>query len=135
MSWQIRGVESFVFQVDSALRQRQEQERLREILSRIESYDAVDAKDEEVERLVRAHCDLDLTKPMPSCSDHQRRHLLHEGDLKLRDQVRFNTVTVHDTNIIVSGVGEILTALWFSVIYSKVHQKWMCTVSYLLMCC
>jgi len=81
-------VESFVIQVNSALRQRQEQERLREILSRIESYDAVDAKDEEVERLVRAHCDLDLTKPMPSCSDHQRRHLLHEGDLKLRDQVR-----------------------------------------------
>lgn len=87
ISFQIEGVESFVGQVNSALRQRHEQERLREILSRIESYDAVEAKDEEVEKLVKVHCDLDLTRPMPFCSDHQRRHLLIEGDLKLRDQV------------------------------------------------
>ena len=84
---QIQGVESFVSQVNSALRQRHEQERLREILSRIESYDVVETKDEEVERLVKSHCDLDLTKPMPYCSEHQRRYLLIEGDLKLRDQV------------------------------------------------
>lgn len=86
--WQIGGVEKFVGQVNSALRQRHEQERLCEILSRIESYDAVETKDEEVERLVKAHCDLDLTKPMPFCSEHQRRHLLIEGDLKLRDHVK-----------------------------------------------
>ena len=86
---QIQGVESFVSQVNSALRQRHEQERLREILSRIESYDVVETKDEEVERLVKSHCDLDLTKPMPYCSEHQRRYLLIEGDLKLRDQVCF----------------------------------------------
>lgn len=79
--------------MNSALRQRHEQERLREILSRIESYDAVEAKDEEVERLVKVHCDLDLTRPMPFCSDHQRRHLLIEGDLKLRDQVRFRLIS------------------------------------------
>ena len=84
---QIAGVDHFVGQVNSALRQRHEQERLKEILSRIESYEAVEAKDEEVEKLVRSHCDLDLTRPMPLCSDHQRRHLLIEGDLKLRDQV------------------------------------------------
>uniref|UniRef100_A0A0N8CD92 Pleckstrin domain-containing family G member n=1 Tax=Daphnia magna TaxID=35525 RepID=A0A0N8CD92_9CRUS len=82
----IQSVESFVGQVNSALRQRHEQERLREILSRIESYDVVEAKDEEVERLVKSHCDLDLTKPMPYCSENQRRYLLIEGDLKLRDQ-------------------------------------------------
>lgn len=50
----------------------------------------VEAKDEEVERLVKSHCDLDLTKPMPYCSENQRRYLLIEGDLKLRDQVFFN---------------------------------------------
>ncbi|XP_046442623.1 pleckstrin homology domain-containing family G member 5-like isoform X5 [Daphnia pulex] len=82
----IQSVESFVGQVNSALRQRHEQERLREILSRIESYDVVETKDEEVERLVKSHCDLDLTKPMPFCSENQRRYLLIEGDLKLRDQ-------------------------------------------------
>ena len=85
----IQSVESFVGQVNSALRQRHEQERLREILARIESYDVVETKDEEIEKLVRLHCDLDLTKPMPYCSEHQRRYLLIEGGLKLRDQVRF----------------------------------------------
>jgi pleckstrin homology domain-containing family G member 5 len=86
MPVQIHGVESFVGHVNSALRQRHEQERLREILSRIESYEAIEAKDEEVEKMVRSHCDLDLTRPMHLCSEHQRRHLLIEGDLKLRDQ-------------------------------------------------
>ena len=44
-----------------------------------------ETKDEDLERLVQAHCYLDLTAPMPGCTDNQRRHLLYEGDLKLRE--------------------------------------------------
>ena len=44
-----------------------------------------ETRDEDLERLVSAHCRLDLTSPMPGCTDNQRRHLLFEGDLKLKE--------------------------------------------------
>ena len=44
-----------------------------------------ETRDEDLERLISAHCRLDLTSPMPGCTDNQRRHLLFEGDLKLKE--------------------------------------------------
>lgn len=78
-------VDSFVSDVNSHLRQRQENERLKTIIARIESYEPVETKDEDLDRLVQSHCRLDLTAPMPGCSEHQRRYLLYEGDLKLKE--------------------------------------------------
>ena len=44
-----------------------------------------ETKDEDLDRLVQSHCRLDLTSPMPGCSENQRRYLLYEGDLKLKE--------------------------------------------------
>lgn len=134
--------------VNSALRQKHEQERLRDISKRIEAYEAVvrtlwlfwgkrkgglqdrqewkneatktvgilwglffsellewiivvilevssvtwtlltspqEARDDELERVVKNYSELNLTQPMPGCPEHLARHLLHHGDLRLRD--------------------------------------------------
>ncbi|KAK3859627.1 hypothetical protein Pcinc_034272, partial [Petrolisthes cinctipes] len=81
----ITHVENFVSNVNSALRHKHEQERLRDIANRIEAYEAVEARDDELERVVRSYSDLSLTQPMPGCPEHIPRHLLHHGDLRLRD--------------------------------------------------
>ncbi|XP_046396521.1 uncharacterized protein LOC124163575 isoform X2 [Ischnura elegans] len=82
----IKSVDEFVNGVNSTLRQRQEQERLRGVIARIEAYDVVETKDDETEKMVRQYSELDLTRPMPGCRPHQRRHLLMEADVRLRDQ-------------------------------------------------
>ncbi|XP_063879113.1 uncharacterized protein LOC135110584 isoform X3 [Scylla paramamosain] len=81
----ITHVENFVSNVNSALRQKHEQERLRDISKRIEAYEAVEARDDELERVVKNYSELNLTQPMPGCPEHLARHLLHHGDLRLRD--------------------------------------------------
>jgi len=45
----------------------------------------VETKDEDLEKLVQAHCRLDLTAPMPGCTGNHQRNLLFEGDLKLKE--------------------------------------------------
>ncbi|PNF43417.1 hypothetical protein B7P43_G13457, partial [Cryptotermes secundus] len=81
----IKCVDQFVNDVNSTLRQRQDHERLKGIIARIESYDVVESKDDDVERILKLHSELDLTCPMPGCHVTQRRHLLLESDLKLKD--------------------------------------------------
>ena len=44
-----------------------------------------ETKDEDLEKLVQAHCRLDLTAPMPGCTGNHQRNLLFEGDLKLKE--------------------------------------------------
>lgn len=44
-----------------------------------------ESKDDDVERILKLHSELDLTCPMPGCHVTQRRHLLLESDLKLKD--------------------------------------------------
>ncbi|KAJ9582072.1 hypothetical protein L9F63_003574, partial [Diploptera punctata] len=87
LSLMIKCVDQFVNDVNSTLRQRQDHERLKGIIARIESYDVVETKDDDVERLLKLHSELDLTCPMPGCHVTQRRHLLLEGDLKLKDNI------------------------------------------------
>ncbi|XP_018012826.1 uncharacterized protein LOC108669904 [Hyalella azteca] len=81
----ITNVECFVSNVNSALRHRHEQERLRDTIGRIEAYDAVEAREEEIATKVKQHSELHLSQPMPGCPEHLSRHLLHQGDYKLRD--------------------------------------------------
>ncbi|CAL4064112.1 unnamed protein product [Meganyctiphanes norvegica] len=78
-------VDSFVSNVNSALRHRHEQEKLRDIANRIDAYDAVESRDDDLEKVVKKYSDLNLTQPMPGCPEHLSRHILHHGDLKLRD--------------------------------------------------
>jgi pleckstrin domain-containing family G protein 5 len=80
-----KNVESLVRDVNSHMRQRQEQERLKNIIARIDSYEPIETKDDELQGLLATSSHLDLTCPMPGCAPGQRRHLLMEGDLKMRE--------------------------------------------------
>lgn len=84
----IKMVDDFVNSVNSSLKHRQDKERLKGIIARIESYDIVDSKDDDIERILKrekSFTQLDLTRPMLSCPPERKRHLLLEGDLKLKD--------------------------------------------------
>lgn len=79
-------MDSFVASVNAALRRTEETARLAGAALRIESYDVVESRDEELEKLVKIHCSLDITTaPMPGCPKETLRTLIREGDLKLRD--------------------------------------------------
>lgn len=44
-----------------------------------------ESKDEDLEKLLRSYSILDLNRPMLNCPPERKRHLLLEGDLKLKD--------------------------------------------------
>ncbi|KAA0191040.1 hypothetical protein HAZT_HAZT006972 [Hyalella azteca] len=44
-----------------------------------------EAREEEIATKVKQHSELHLSQPMPGCPEHLSRHLLHQGDYKLRD--------------------------------------------------
>ncbi|XP_023227591.1 uncharacterized protein LOC111628101 [Centruroides sculpturatus] len=80
-------VENFVCGVDATLRQRHEQERLASIIGRIESYKlSIESNNDELEKIIKDNCFLDLTCQMPGCGNQQSRQLLLEGTgFKLKD--------------------------------------------------
>ncbi|XP_012252088.2 pleckstrin homology domain-containing family G member 5 isoform X1 [Athalia rosae] len=82
----IKSVDQFVASVNAALRRNEETARLASAAARLENYDVVESRDEELDRLVKSHSYLDIiTAPMPGCPKDAPRTLLREGDLKLRD--------------------------------------------------
>lgn len=81
----IGSVEHFINHVNSRMRQRQEQQRLAAILSRIDAYEVVEGSTDEVDKLLKEFLRLDLTAPMPGTSPDDTRQLLLEGSLKMRE--------------------------------------------------
>ncbi|CAH1127821.1 unnamed protein product [Ceutorhynchus assimilis] len=84
----IKMVDDFVNNVNSSLKHRQDTERLKGIIARIESYDIVESRDDDIERILKRDkslTQLDLTRPMLGCPQERKRHLLLEGDLKMKD--------------------------------------------------
>ncbi|XP_043250056.1 pleckstrin homology domain-containing family G member 5-like isoform X6 [Colletes gigas] len=82
----IKSVDDFVASVNAALRRSEETARLASAACRIESYDVVESRDEELEKLIKNHSTFDITTvPMPGCPKDTLRVLLRDGDLKLRD--------------------------------------------------
>ncbi|XP_043918964.1 pleckstrin homology domain-containing family G member 5 isoform X2 [Protopterus annectens] len=81
----INSVEGFIKQVNCRMRQRQEQQRLAAIITRIDSYEAVDGSTEEVEKILKDYCRFDLTTPMLGTSPDDTRQLLLEGGLKMKE--------------------------------------------------
>lgn len=72
--------------VNAALRRSEETARLASAATRLDSYDVVETRDEELEKLVKLYCNLDITSAlMPGCPKDSLRTLLREGDFKLRD--------------------------------------------------
>ena len=68
------------------MRRSEETARLASAAARLESYDVVESRDEELEKFIKLHSSLDImSAPMPGCPKDALRTLLREGDLKLRD--------------------------------------------------
>ncbi|XP_066601053.1 pleckstrin homology domain-containing family G member 5-like isoform X2 [Prorops nasuta] len=86
LSHMIKSVDDFVASVNAALRRNEEIARLASAASRLDSYDVVDTRDEELERLVKIYSTLDIvTAPVPGCPKDTLRILLREGDFKFKD--------------------------------------------------
>uniref|UniRef100_A0A8C8SID3 Pleckstrin homology and RhoGEF domain containing G5 n=1 Tax=Pelusios castaneus TaxID=367368 RepID=A0A8C8SID3_9SAUR len=81
----INSVERFINHVNSRMRQRQEQQRLVAIISRIDSYEVVDSSTEEVDKILKEFLRLDLMAPIPGTSPDDTRQLLLEGSLKMKE--------------------------------------------------
>ncbi|XP_051493541.1 LOW QUALITY PROTEIN: pleckstrin homology domain-containing family G member 5 [Apus apus] len=81
----ISSVERFINHVNSRMRQRQEQQRLAAILSRIDAYEVVEGSSDEVDKLLKEFLRLDLTAPIPGTSTEDTRQLLLEGNLRMRE--------------------------------------------------
>uniref|UniRef100_UPI00398E85F0 pleckstrin homology domain-containing family G member 5-like isoform X3 n=1 Tax=Pristiophorus japonicus TaxID=55135 RepID=UPI00398E85F0 len=81
----VSSVESFIAHVNSRMRQRQEQQRLAEIINRIDAYEVVDGSSDEVEKVLKEFCRLDLTAPMIGTSPNDTRQLLLEGGLRMKE--------------------------------------------------
>ncbi|XP_012288228.1 pleckstrin homology domain-containing family G member 5 [Orussus abietinus] len=92
LSLMIKFVDNFVASVNAALRRSEEAARLAVAASRLDSYEVVESKDEELDKLVRTHSNLDINSvPMPGCPKDATRALLREGDLKLKDAATSKT--------------------------------------------
>lgn len=79
-------MDDFVASVNATLKRSEETARLNNAASRIESYDVVESRDEELEKLIQIHSRFDIANvPIPGCPKDTLRVLLREGDLKLRD--------------------------------------------------
>ncbi|XP_049313980.1 uncharacterized protein LOC105227390 isoform X3 [Bactrocera dorsalis] len=84
----IHSVENFVFSVNNHLTTRQENERLKGVMARIESYDVVDTNNEQLDKMIKQYSKMfDLCAPMKGCPAHQVRHLFMEGDHKFKDHL------------------------------------------------
>ncbi|KAK3104745.1 hypothetical protein FSP39_009161 [Pinctada imbricata] len=82
----IGGVDRFVSHVNATLRHKHDQERLTQIMGKIESYEAVESpNDESVKYLQEFNSNFDLLLPMPGCGPDQTRSLIMQSVLKLKD--------------------------------------------------
>ncbi|KAG2459443.1 PKHG5 protein, partial [Polypterus senegalus] len=81
----VDSVEMFINQVNLRMRQRQEQQRLDAVTSRIDSHVVVEGSSEEVDKILRDFCHLDLGAPMLHTSPDETRQLLLEGPLRMRE--------------------------------------------------
>nr|XP_056721054.1 pleckstrin homology domain-containing family G member 5 [Euleptes europaea] len=81
----INSVERFINHVNSRMRQRQEQQRLATIVSRIDAYEVVEGSTDEVDKILKEFLRLDLTAPIPGTSPEETRQLLLEGSLKMKE--------------------------------------------------
>lgn len=81
--FQVRSVDAFVNNVNSTLKRNQDLEVIEHLMDKIESYDVVETKDEDLSNLVQKYSHLNLLYDIPGTS--QKRSLLFESDLKYKD--------------------------------------------------
>lgn len=99
----ISEVERFVTKINTALRLRNEQQKLDAILERIESYSPIEAANEEMEKLLELrYCNLDLRGSIPGLHEDEQRCILLDGAMKMIEkQGRIDVHTFLFTDLIV----------------------------------
>uniref|UniRef100_A0A4W5QU66 Pleckstrin homology and RhoGEF domain containing G5 n=1 Tax=Hucho hucho TaxID=62062 RepID=A0A4W5QU66_9TELE len=85
VSGMVACVEGFINSVDSQMRQREEQQKLAAISGRIDSYEAVEGSNEELEKILREFNHFDLMAPMRGTSPEETRQLHLEGALRMKE--------------------------------------------------
>ncbi|CAG9781805.1 unnamed protein product [Diatraea saccharalis] len=78
---------NYVLDLNRSIRQREELEKLDALSNSIDIYE-IDFKDEEMERYFRMFAQLNLKAPMVNCLPTHSRTLIHQGDLRFRDNVK-----------------------------------------------
>lgn len=82
----IQTVDAFVSYVNLVVGQRREHEKLSAMASRIDSYEAVEAPNDEcVKYLQHYNAKFNLMSPMPGCGPEQNRIMMHHANLKYKD--------------------------------------------------
>lgn len=73
----------------------------------METYDVVESRDEELDKLIKMYNTFDIVNaPIPGCSKDVVRTLLREGDMKLRDSVTSKVIdiTIHTISYFFSAI-------------------------------
>lgn len=77
--------------MNSTLKQNQDLETMKQLMSKIESYDVIESKDDDLSNLIQRYSNLNLTFDVPGTS--HKRSLLFESDVKYKDAATSSKVT------------------------------------------
>ncbi|XP_049885901.1 pleckstrin homology domain-containing family G member 5 isoform X3 [Pectinophora gossypiella] len=84
---------NYVLDLNRSIRQREELEKLDNLANSIESYE-IEFKDEDLDRYFKMFSQLNLKAPMVNCLPTHSRSIIHEGDLRFKDNVKEMEVRV-----------------------------------------
>lgn len=87
----------FVNNVNSTLKQSQDLEMMKQLMVKIEAYDVIDTKDEDLANLIQKYSSLNLTYDIPGTN--HKRSLLFESDAKFKDGVTSSKVRDFKNNV------------------------------------
>ncbi|XP_022123977.2 uncharacterized protein LOC110999289 isoform X2 [Pieris rapae] len=79
-------VRGYVIDLNRSMRQRDELEKLDEILNSVEPYE-LEFKDEEMERAFRTYCSLNLKTTVQNSTELPLRNLVYECNLRFKDNI------------------------------------------------
>ncbi|CAB3225135.1 unnamed protein product [Arctia plantaginis] len=78
---------NFVVDLNRSIRQREELEKIDQLLATIEPYE-IEFKDDDMEKYFRVYSGLNLKAPMVGCGPNHSRTLIHQGDLRFKDNAK-----------------------------------------------
>jgi len=78
----ISQVDRFVSKINTTLRLRHEEQKLKTVLNRLENYCPIEAT-EEVDKVIQDYCNLDLHQKVPGLPEDEQRCILLDGSMKM----------------------------------------------------
>ncbi|KAM3968400.1 LOW QUALITY PROTEIN: uncharacterized protein ACR2FA_012410 [Aphomia sociella] len=84
---------NYVLDLNRSIRQREELERLEALANSIDAYD-LEFKDEDIDKLFHQYAQLNLKAPMVNCLPSHSRTIIHQGDLRFKDNLNPKEIEV-----------------------------------------